>query len=427
LESGPNFCIGDYASANGYSMSSDFPKGRTAFLVIHGIGEQNPFETLDAFAQGLIRIFKTQGINVKAKHSLAERKAASGSGWVESCVRLSSSDTDGYIDVHEYYWAYMTEAQITVSEVMQWLKKTLHGAKASFREYKVQFGLSKKGWRNYWWRLNSMIWRLRVFYWIVRLFMFVINLLSYIVPWAKWIKVGAEKVGKFATPVIVGYVGDIAIYTTTDQKSKHYRLRQQIIAEASALLESLLLEKNGTVEKYDRVIIAGHSLGSVIAYDTLNRLNVMLSLAKSKRLPTKKVKGLITFGSPLDKIVFFFREHVGEDQYIRRQIVDQLHSFRSQWIKLVQAKRYEVELENPIKDRFSGLPWVNFFDNHDPISGKLEFYTVNENIPLTLPDTWPDQQGISTRARWGVAHVKYWNDPRFFNDIVERFLVLHQH
>ena len=26
-----------------------WPKERTAFLVIHGIGEQNPFETLDAF------------------------------------------------------------------------------------------------------------------------------------------------------------------------------------------------------------------------------------------------------------------------------------------------------------------------------------------------------------------------------------------
>ncbi|MGC2831755.1 MAG: hypothetical protein WB627_17385, partial [Candidatus Acidiferrum sp.] len=37
------------------SLPSAFPlrSHRTAMLVIHGIGEQNPYETLDSFARGL--------------------------------------------------------------------------------------------------------------------------------------------------------------------------------------------------------------------------------------------------------------------------------------------------------------------------------------------------------------------------------------
>jgi len=35
----------------------------------------------------------------------------------------------------------------------------------------------------------------------------------------------------------------------------------------------------------------------------------------------QKLRGLLTFGSPLDKIYYFFREHVKEDQAIRAQIL----------------------------------------------------------------------------------------------------------
>jgi hypothetical protein len=34
---------------------------RTAMLVIHGIGEQNPYETLDQFARNLTRYLKHEG------------------------------------------------------------------------------------------------------------------------------------------------------------------------------------------------------------------------------------------------------------------------------------------------------------------------------------------------------------------------------
>lgn len=74
-----------------------------------------------------------------------------------------------------------------------------------------------------------------------------------------------------------------------------------------------------------------------IAYDTINELltqfNGVIGPAPNRPdLPLnlgdpQKLRGLVTFGSPLDKIYYFFREHVTEDQAMRAQILSMLHSF----------------------------------------------------------------------------------------------------
>jgi hypothetical protein len=68
-------------------------------------------------------------------------------------------------------------------------------------------------------------------------------------------------------------------------------------------------------------------LGSVIADDTLNRINIAANLKSGKAIPHKKIAGLITL--PPDKIAFFFREHSREAESVRRQIVEHLHSFKA--------------------------------------------------------------------------------------------------
>lgn len=69
---------------------------------------------------------------------------------------------------------------------------------------------------------------------------------------------------------VVDYVGDVAIYTPTDKKSKSYEVRQHTLGGATDMIRSLI---SSTEPEYGRMGIAGHSLGSVIAYDALNRIN----------------------------------------------------------------------------------------------------------------------------------------------------------
>jgi hypothetical protein len=57
-------------------VTEKFPTGKTAFLVIHGIGEQTTFETLDSFARGLINYIRSEDIDLEARHQIIERRDA---------------------------------------------------------------------------------------------------------------------------------------------------------------------------------------------------------------------------------------------------------------------------------------------------------------------------------------------------------------
>ncbi len=52
-----------------------FPQGRTAFLLIHGIGQQNPYETVDYFAQNLLKYFEGQNLPTQLEHYIAKRNS----------------------------------------------------------------------------------------------------------------------------------------------------------------------------------------------------------------------------------------------------------------------------------------------------------------------------------------------------------------
>jgi len=381
-------------------MAAGFPKGHKVFVVIHGIGEQNPFETLDSFTRGLVQYLEESKVQFKLEHRIAERKGADGSDWVESFVRLSPPQGDDWIDIHEYYWAYLTEEKISPSEVLQWVVQTLEGTIRFYDEnqdlrqrYETRPGRPR-------FRLRKVVWVLLFFWPLVGVLNFALRVmrrLKAIVPF----KIGLLR----PTQILVGYIGDIAIYTTMDQKSRRYEIRQRILKESQALLEAILAEAPEDAQ----VIVAGHSLGSVTAYDTLNRLNIKANLPGGEDLPLKKLAGLITFGSPLDKIAFFFREHAGKDQYVRRQIMKYLHSFKA---KPLSFQKEPYVLDSQIERKLDYLPWVNYWSEKDPISGHLDFYQIpdQDNVCLDLPE------------KWGVAHVGYWCHEPFYEDIARRFL-----
>src|SRR5947209_5058156 len=115
-------------------MSQTFPQGHHVFYVIHGIGEQNPFETLDSFTRGLIKELESRGLQFTVAHRLAERTDANGSRWTENFVRVSPQHSADWIDIHEFYWAYVTEAKISVDEVWEWILKTLEGTIRFYKE-----------------------------------------------------------------------------------------------------------------------------------------------------------------------------------------------------------------------------------------------------------------------------------------------------
>ncbi len=396
-------------------MPTTFPSGKTCFLVIHGIGEQNPFETLDQFGRGIINNLGIPKEQIVLSHEVAKRTGANKSQWTESFLRIQpSAKTDGFIDVHEYYWAYLTEDAITVAEIYDWVKRTLRASRSFYKDHpeKKKDLRDRRGLKPlpiFWLWLILLIVRL-----IDPLFrmlnLLITHVVPFLVPLREWLK---DNVFNALRKIIVGYVGDVAIYTTMDKKSKHFRLRERILAESLAFVDDLLT--NGDAGKnqaqYEKVIIAGHSLGSVIAFDTLNHLNIRANVEKQSNGTLNRLTGLITFGSPLDKIAFFFRDEAKRDAYVRKQILRQLHSFKSLPPTITDEM---IRLVNPIEAKLDGIPWRNYYHPLDPISGFLDFYLIGKK----------DNCRLEFDSSWGIAHIGYWKDPRFYADIIQQFVAV---
>ncbi|MBW4614797.1 MAG: hypothetical protein KME21_16280 [Desmonostoc vinosum HA7617-LM4] len=394
-----------------------YPQGRTAFLLIHGIGEQNPYETVDFFAQNLLKYFDKQGLPFKLEHLIARRRFATGSAWTESFVRLHSTDTtqDWLIDIHEYYWAADTANKISVPEILQWTERTLDGTIDFYSRKENQPLLNellanKKKKSFFTFRLRWLAIFLRLFnliYPLLRLVLWII--LFFIGPFLSgWFLQSAWKLSKqLATPPLVNFVGDIAIYSITDPKSPYQKIRQQILTESLTLLKAILKDQQAD---YDQVILMGHSLGSCIAYDTLNLLCIEASLSadQGKSLLLSKLKGLVTFGSPLDKIAFFFREMVQEGQYIRQRILEHLNSLR---VKPKFALQSPYLTNNPVVYQLDQVDWVNYYHLKDPISGHLDYYENLDNVEMQYQASWGNQ-----------GHQGYWTSPSFYENIANRFL-----
>ncbi|MBW4643910.1 MAG: hypothetical protein KME23_13120 [Goleter apudmare HA4340-LM2] len=398
-----------------------FPQGRTAFLLIHGIGEQSPFETLDYFAQNFVRYFEQQKVHIQLEHLMAKRRLSTGALWTESFVRLSPSDLtqDWFIDIHEYYWAPETENKITVPEVLQWAEQTLDGTIDFYgrkdNQYLLEQLLQHRSSKSLFkFRLRSLTIFLRLFnlfYPVLRLGTWLI--LSLLGPFFKGNFLGsAWKLSKaIVTPALVNFIGDIAIYTKTNPRSAYFKIRQRVVTESLTLLQEILQDQQAD---YNQVILAGHSLGSCIAYDTLNQLCIEASLApdQGKSMLIDKLNGLVTFGSPLDKIAFFFQETARENQYIRKRILEHLNSFRvkpKSTTELVQKSQYFSC--SPVVCQLNQLRWFNYYHQKDPISGSLDYYENLDNIEMEYQASWGSQ-----------GHLGYWNDLKFYEHMANQFL-----
>jgi pimeloyl-ACP methyl ester carboxylesterase len=208
-------------------------------------------------------------------------------------------------------------------------------------------------------------------------------------------------------------MGDIVIYTTADVRSNSYAIRQRLLGGAVETLK-LLLER----DEYDQIIIVGHSLGTLIAYDALNRIILDMNVEGGVHpRNARKLAGFVTFGSPLDKVAFFFREHMPADAYVRRQILAHLHGLKS---RPFPGDRNIVDIDNPIQPHMKQLCWLNFYHERDPVSGHLDAYDVDQNILCAAH--------VKQASK---AHVIYWiHDPmyeaigdRFFKGALDAFLV----
>jgi hypothetical protein len=201
---------------------------------------------------------------------------------------------------------------------------------------------------------------------------------------------------------LVEYVGDVAIYVTAHKVNRFYEVRQQIKEAGQRVAGAVYSARDQTTGhfEYEDVIVVGHSLGSVVAYDTLNAMiNRDLSQGQQLRV-VERTKALVTFGSPLDKTAFLFRSQT-ERENVRESLAAAVQP-------LIRSYRFRPNR------------WINIFSRLDWISGALEYYDDPKvRCNPKDPDHGKAVQNIEDPdAIFPLyAHTQYW-DNKLFSDIL---------
>ncbi len=211
-----------------------------------------------------------------------------------------------------------------------------------------------------------------------------------------WIWPFLAVISRYIRELLVQYVGDVAAYISSNKIDRFEEVRQKIKDCALETATAVYRVKTDELHQleYEKIAIVGHSLGSVIAYDTLNRLLNDDELSNCWLQITQRTCLLMTFGSPLDKIAFFFTIMGETTRHVREQLAAVVQP-------LIQR--------SPVRER---IPWVNVYSRSDVICGSLDFYDQppdSANPPVQgvrRVENVKDPDALIPLS----AHVEYWNN-----------------
>lgn len=204
---------------------------------------------------------------------------------------------------------------------------------------------------------------------------------------------------------LIQYVGDVAAYIAAQSAWRFSEIRQQIWKTAMRVASAVYRAKTaeGDCFLYDKIIVVGHSLGSVIGYDVLNGLLIEEQFATNSLDVAARTRMFLTLGSPLDKTAFLFRT-----QKDMRSVVREVAA---------------AAVQPMIADyRNRPLEWVNLWSPLDIISGHLDYYDLpnlanakhKPHYDGVAADPRAVKNEIDPDARTPLAaHVEYWNGRLF--------------
>ena len=208
--------------------------------------------------------------------------------------------------------------------------------------------------------------------------------------------------------LLVQYVGDVALYITSHTLDRFHNLRDKIreyVVDAARAVYACRSAETGQFD-YDGVYIVGHSLGSVIAYETLNRLlNEDIVAEEHETLDVlDRTKLLLTVGSPLDKIAFLFS----------------LQRERTSLEREALAAASQPLILDPKFRKPGKFEWINIYATNDIISGRLEFFdppAQSKTRKLINPiKNVRDEEATTLLA----AHVEYWDNLLVFEKLHDK-------
>lgn len=406
------------ARTHGGSPASATP---LAIIVCHGMGEQVQFETLDLVAEALWARQSDEPMDAAAARV---RYAAFGGDWLPRVELTLRTSEGGERDVHLYevYWAPVTEGKVTARDAVAFLlgagmRGIRYCARGSFDRWifgrRQEFALPRRGVLQLGLALALLL---------ALCLGFVGFAVASVAELSRLVQPGAVPAQPFWLPdlpdaqllgvlaiaalffvalrwFLVQSVGDVAAYVSAHRASRFNAIRRRIQEIARGVARNVYASRvaaTGELE-YGEVIVVGHSLGSVIAYDMLNDSingDLLAAAAGGATLDVvRRTKLLLTLGSPLDKTAFLFRTQK-DDAPLREALA-------------AAAQPMIVSYDN------RPAQWVNIWSPFDWICGSLEYYDVAASAGGSAARAVENVRDTGAPLDTVRAHLGYWKRSEF--------------
>jgi hypothetical protein len=207
--------------------------------------------------------------------------------------------------------------------------------------------------------------------------------------------------------IMVQYVGDVAIYVRPNKLDRFDAVRSEIKEAARSVVSALFTSyelktqpSDANKFQYDKIALVGHSLGSVIAYDTLNRLMLDDWLCDGALRVAECTATMVTFGSPLNKTAFLFTIEGKDTLHIRERLAATVQP-------LIMSYR-----------KFRKFKWINVYSRNDIVSGLLKFYDLPGYQEPPVPEVAVQNVKDRDAAVPLMAHVAYWKNKTVWTQLL---------
>lgn len=393
---------------------------RQAVVIIHGIGEQRPMDTLRGFAEALLE-----------PPSAGRPKFWSKPDQLSESFELRTLTTAEAgkrprTDFYEYYWAYLMEGT-GLRHVFAWFRILL---------FRCPSNVPPR--LRYLWGFTWMT--LLVAAYFVASGLSKGSLPSPTQSGSFWISGAASLLLGLVHGIVLFYIGDAARYL--NPAPGNISVRHEIRKNGIELLRKL--HDSG---RYDRIIVVGHSLGSVVGYDILkhywaevHREYKVKPPAKREALQAIEASVAALGDNPSEAALTEFRN-------LQRAFWAEQRSFGSPWLisdfvtlgsplshallllakdrRDLEARKAERELPTcpPLREPgYDGVPrftylwarethlhhaaflaptrWTNLYFRHDIVGGPIRGALGAGVLDIRLVQPW-----------WSVlptSHTKYW-------------------
>lgn len=410
-------------------MSDDpKPDRRVGLLFVHGMGEQKRFEHLLTSAADLAELMlqNDPGATMTTDDRTAGWKLPPGivdpGGAVPLTMTLTGSQGERTeFACREVWWADLGARSGLFDTIKFWLWALGQWGAPIYRL--LDAARTDEAGNAAITRLpRSVVGTWHEFVARVLLALVALCLLLVTLSWVLAKRVFAKLLGTAPTPtLIVQYVGDV--HTFEERASpgntnlsdpgfpRRVAIRRRMVVEMVAMAASevdawhVVAHSLGTVLAYNGLTEIGHTLPNYLPknqwqalngdfkIDTNCRLRPPSELAEmmparpawlqpddvvNRQLLFAKLRGTLTYGSPLDK-------------------------FATLWPRIVATATDRVDEESPFP---ADCRWVNYYAPHDPVADHLDYFS-----DLTAASAVPAVQNTRTRPGWlfGIAHILYFS------------------